>query len=81
VWQKLSDLPGNDEFSGICRPEKNIKWYTEGDVGIVCPTGSTCGSPLDHGLTTIDDGVLANADIQYGISSFDNIAQAYLAVF
>jgi hypothetical protein len=46
-----------------------------------CPQNSICGSPLDYGLDLRADDVKHNANIQFGISTFDHIGQALLAVF
>ena len=69
-----------EEYAGVCTPEFN---RLLGDFSgySLCPSGSACGSPLDHKLSLVDDGILSNSGIQYGISSFDNMGQAFIAVF
>ena len=69
-----------EQYSGVCTPEFN-RLFDNLFTYFTCPSGSTCGSPLDHGLSLIDDGILSNSSIQFGISSFDNMGQAFIAVF
>lgn len=49
--------------------------------GYFCPDEFTCGSPVDYGLSLELDGVPYDPGLQYGLSSFDHIGQAIMAVF
>jgi len=75
-----------DDFDfNICTPKNNSIYG--GNSYKICPEKTadgipiTCGTPLDYGLKLSDDGINANAAIQFGISSFDNIAQSFIGVF
>ncbi len=46
-----------------------------------CPKGLYCGSPLEYGIELEDDGIYKDSQVQYGIATFDNIGQAFIAVF
>jgi len=82
TWQKFSDPSFVPAFSNLCTPENKIKYPWVVDYA-TCPKekNSYCGSPLDVGLDIYDDGVRANADILFGISTFDNIGQSLIGVF
>lgn len=49
--------------------------------GNKCEEGSVCGNPIEFDISLEEDGVYTNANIRYGLASFDNFFQALLAVF
>lgn len=46
-----------------------------------CPAGLYCGSPIEYGISLQDDGVYQDELVNYGIATFDNFGQAFIAVF
>ena len=54
VWEKVGQ-------EGICTPLENQLFSSLIDY-VKCDEGSTCGSPLDHGLSLLDDGLYSNMD-------------------
>ena len=83
VWPKYT---GNGAFSGICTTYEQQIWpqWLVGKYQ-TCPenfeNNVICGSPAQFGLNMTLDGILSNADIQYGYGSFDNFSQSMIAVF
>ena len=67
--------PKSNIFKRVCSP--NI----ESGGQYQCPKGLYCGSPIQYGISLEDDGVYDDELIQYGVGNFDNIAQAFIAVF
>ena len=45
----------------------------------ICPV--VCGNPSAYGLSLSSDNVTTDAKINYGITTFDNLAQAILTIF
>ena len=76
TWEKYSVFAENSDYSGVCTPEANQLF-----PGLVtysrCPPSynhdSSCGSPLDHGLSLANDSTNANPTTQFGIGNFDDI--------
>ena len=46
-----------------------------------CPSSDFCGNPSDFDLNAATDNVNVNAQINYGITQFDNLGVALLTVF
>ena len=79
AWEKLAS------HSGVCTPADHQLFSPMIVTYIKCPrnfdSNSVCGSPLDFGLNPADDSTSSNADIAFGINSFDDIGAALIAVF
>ena len=77
---RLTERPLNSTYwpkspihTRVCSPE--------GYGDFQCPKGLYCGAPSEYGISLEDDGVYTDKYIQFGIGSFDNIAQAFIGVF
>ena len=46
-----------------------------------CPDGRWCGAPHMHGLPNSVDNVQADPQINYGLTTFDNIIDAGITIF
>ena len=55
---------------------------TKTDSGnYACPEGYYCGNPADYNIDLEYDNVTTNPTINYGITTFDNVAVSLLTVF
>ena len=82
VWEKYSDFKQDESYAITCRPPSKIirPWLLQ-DSSPQCPDGTVCGSPLDFGLSLIDDGIYSNEAIHFGVSGYDTITQAFVTIF
>lgn len=76
---------GSDEYAGVCTPLENQFWPESIATYTKCPndfeTSSICASELQYGLNSTKDGYYYDESIQFGIGSFDDFGQAFIAIF
>jgi hypothetical protein len=64
--------PKSHIYTRVCTPN-GVGQYQ-------CPENLYCGSPLQYGISLMDDGVLIDPSVQFGIYAFSDFGQALLAV-
>ena len=64
--------PKSQVYTRVCSP-KGEGYYS-------CPSDLHCGSPLQYGISLEDDRVYSDSTVQFGIATFDNIAQSMIGV-
>ena len=77
---RITEKPLNATYWPISPDHVRICSPT-GRGGYTCPSGLTCGSPIQYGISLKDDGVHNDPYVDFGIVSYDNFAQALLGVF
>ena len=66
--------PIDESITRLCSKPEDGGLYT-------CPEGLTCGNPQDYGLSLDKENIGERGEINYGITTFDNLGAAMVTLF
>jgi hypothetical protein len=77
---RMTEAPSAPGFWEI-DPDIERPCTKDGSGIFVCPADRFCGNPLEYGITLEEEKVFNQAEIFYGIVTFDNIGIGMITIF